>query len=255
MKFIEQLLLLFLHLVWIEHIHTSLQFLQDGGPGSWLRVLLDLSSIFASLFHLAGLHIIHSDLQPCSPFLGYMSSIGYCHSRLSSFGTSNFFKKKCGYPHWDIFIRYLHSSSPHLRELLLYSCYISFTLLYWLVLVSENEQYDGILEFAGKWDCTECEQFDSFGRTFNALVSWIAVREQPIDNHIQALLRNSLVRLYTAHHTVAAGYKELERSPLLYKYTYAKIIFSCLYIPISADKRIFLVILHRPPPESARKLS
>ena len=67
------------------------------------------------------------------------------------------------------------------------------------------------------------------------------MRERLIDNHIQALLRNSLVRLYTAHHAVAAGCKELERSPLLYEYTYAKIIFSCLYIPISADKGIFLV--------------
>ena len=58
-----------------------------------------------------------------------VSSIGYRHSRLSSFGTSNFFKKICVYPHGDIFIRYLRSSGPHLLELLLYSCYVSFTLL------------------------------------------------------------------------------------------------------------------------------
>ena len=171
----------------------------------------------------------------------YVSSIGYRHSRLSSFGTSNFFKKNVCTRMGYFYSLSLQLRSPLAGAVALFVLRLLHSTGYWLVLVSENEQYDGILEFAGKWDCTECEQFDSLGRTFNALVSWIAVRERPIDNHIQALLRNSLVRLYTAHHTVAAGYKELEWSPLLYEYTYAKIIFSCLYIPISADKWIFLV--------------
>ena len=61
----------------------------------------------------------------------------------------------------------------------------------------ENEQCDGSLVFAGKSDCTECRQFVSFGRAFNALVSLIAAREQLIDNHIQAILKNSLVRLHS----------------------------------------------------------
>ena len=48
-----------------------------------------------------------------------------------------------------------------------------------------------------KSDCTECRQFVSLGRAFNALVSLIAARERLIDNHIQAILKNSLVRLHS----------------------------------------------------------
>ena len=33
----------------------------------------------------------------------------------------------------------------------------------------------------------------------------------------------------------------MEQSPLLYEYTYIKITFSFLYIPLSVDKGIFLV--------------
>ena len=59
----------------------------------------------------------------CIRFLcqwGY-SSIGNRHSRLSSFGTSNFFEKNLCTRTGIFFIRYLGSSGPHLRELLLYS--------------------------------------------------------------------------------------------------------------------------------------
>ena len=56
-----------------------------------------------------------------SLFEVHQSSIGNRHSRLSSFGTSNFFEKILCTRTGIFFIRYLGSSGPHLRELLLYS--------------------------------------------------------------------------------------------------------------------------------------
>ena len=49
------------------------------------------------------------------------SSKGNRHSRLSSFGTSNFFEKNLCTRTGIFFIPYLGSSGPHLWELLLYS--------------------------------------------------------------------------------------------------------------------------------------
>ena len=85
-------------------------------------------------------------------YLSLPSSIGYRHSRLSSFGTSNFFKKMC-VPTRDIFIHYLRSSGPHLRELLLYSCYVSFTLLSFCGKPMGELALDSF-QFAGKFDCS-----------------------------------------------------------------------------------------------------
>ena len=93
---------------------------------------------------------MHVVLKKKKSFL--ISSIGYRHSRLSSFGTSNFFKK-CVYPHGDIFIRYLRSSGPHLRELLLYLCYVSFTLLSFCGKPMGELALDSF-RFAGKFDCS-----------------------------------------------------------------------------------------------------